>query len=166
MFDQRVGVCVLLVVSCYMCSVLYGLVPLRCYLFCLLFVVCRVVCRVCELDCLLVDIVISLVSLVVFFSRLIVCCFFFSSRRRHTRCALVTGVQTCALPIFTTFSSARALASDAMTTHWMRPACSCWRTASTPITTFPPRWPSPSSPSRPLMPPAAAPRCRPSSAPP
>src|SRR3546814_9188919 len=31
-------------------------------------------------------------SLTVFF-------FFFSSRRRHTRCALVTGVQTCALPI-------------------------------------------------------------------
>src|SRR3546814_12922882 len=30
-----------------------------------------------------------------------ICClfFFFSSRRRHTRCALVTGVQTCALPI-------------------------------------------------------------------
>src|SRR3546814_83520 len=27
------------------------------------------------------------------------CCFFFSSRSRHTRCALVTGVQTCALPI-------------------------------------------------------------------
>src|SRR3546814_1577928 len=26
--------------------------------------------------------------------------FFFSSRRRHTRCALVTEVQTCALPIF------------------------------------------------------------------
>src|SRR3546814_8100364 len=26
-------------------------------------------------------------------------CFCFSSRRRHTRCALVTGVQTCALPI-------------------------------------------------------------------
>src|SRR3546814_9695705 len=26
-------------------------------------------------------------------------CFFFSSRRRHTRCALLTGVQTCALPI-------------------------------------------------------------------
>src|SRR3546814_10617333 len=34
---------------------------------------------------------------------LVLCCvyfyFFFSSRRRHTRCALVTGVQTCALPI-------------------------------------------------------------------
>src|SRR3546814_17763071 len=29
-----------------------------------------------------------------------VCYFFFSSRRRHTRCALVTGVQTCALPIW------------------------------------------------------------------
>src|SRR3546814_1795211 len=27
--------------------------------------------------------------------------FFFSSRGRHTRCALVTGVQTCALPILT-----------------------------------------------------------------
>src|SRR3546814_4731011 len=30
---------------------------------------------------------------------IIVVIFFFSSRRRHTRCALVTGVQTCALPI-------------------------------------------------------------------
>src|SRR3546814_9246138 len=29
----------------------------------------------------------------------VVSLFFFSSRRRHTRCALVTGVQTCALPI-------------------------------------------------------------------
>src|SRR3546814_3385628 len=29
-------------------------------------------------------------------------CVFFSSRRRHTRCALVTGVQTCALPIWIT----------------------------------------------------------------
>src|SRR3546814_4392297 len=31
--------------------------------------------------------------------------FFFSSRRRHTRCALVTGVQTCALPISRRYSS-------------------------------------------------------------
>src|SRR3546814_11167158 len=30
---------------------------------------------------------------------MMLCVFFFSSRRRHTRCALVTGVQTCALPI-------------------------------------------------------------------
>src|SRR3546814_20007298 len=29
-----------------------------------------------------------------------VCCFVFSSRRRHTSCALVTGVQTCALPFY------------------------------------------------------------------
>src|SRR3546814_1899901 len=36
-------------------------------------------------------IIVSLLCLVVLF--------FFSSRRRHTRCALVTGVQTCALPI-------------------------------------------------------------------
>src|SRR6056300_315318 len=28
-------------------------------------------------------------------------CFFFSSRRRHTRFLNVTGVQTCALPIYT-----------------------------------------------------------------
>src|SRR3546814_5910241 len=34
-------------------------------------------------------------SLCVYFSW-----FFFSSRRRHTRCALVTGVQTCSLPIY------------------------------------------------------------------
>src|SRR3546814_3495567 len=33
--------------------------------------------------------------------------FFFSSRRRHTRCALVTGVQTCALPICTQIDGLR-----------------------------------------------------------
>src|SRR3546814_6562099 len=32
-------------------------------------------------------------------SCIVILLFFFSSRRRHTRCALVTGVQTCALPI-------------------------------------------------------------------
>src|SRR3546814_7855556 len=32
-------------------------------------------------------------------------CFFFSSRRRHTMCALVTGVQTCALPILRIFDA-------------------------------------------------------------
>src|SRR3546814_16291690 len=35
--------------------------------------------------------------------------FFFSSRRRHTRCALVTGVQTCALPICVLEQRKRAL---------------------------------------------------------
>src|SRR3546814_8376080 len=32
--------------------------------------------------------------------------FFFSSRRRHTRCALGTGVQTCALPIWSLSAAA------------------------------------------------------------
>src|SRR3546814_7835140 len=36
---------------------------------------------------------------------MLVAYFFFSSRRRHTRCALVTGVQTCALPISSTSTS-------------------------------------------------------------
>src|SRR3546814_7925727 len=38
---------------------------------------------------------------------------FFSSRRRHTRCALVTGVHTCALPISTApmFAAAQAPAA-------------------------------------------------------
>src|SRR3546814_7778011 len=46
-----------------------------------------------------------MVSLLLFMSVMwCVCCyvvffFFFSSRRRHTSCALVTGVQTCGLPI-------------------------------------------------------------------
>src|SRR3546814_7960917 len=35
--------------------------------------------------------------------------FFFSSRRRHTRCALVTGVQTCALPISDLTAAAKAV---------------------------------------------------------
>src|SRR3546814_9545709 len=35
--------------------------------------------------------------------------FFFSSRRRHTRCALVTGVQTCALPIWLSANPARSV---------------------------------------------------------
>src|SRR3546814_5352273 len=37
------------------------------------------------------------------FSLVFVLFVFFSSRRRHTRCALVTGVQTCALPICDAF---------------------------------------------------------------
>src|SRR3546814_7521427 len=45
----------------------------------------------------------------------ILCCFFFfffSSRRRHTRCALVTGVQTCALPISALAAAALRMSSD------------------------------------------------------
>src|SRR3546814_2296824 len=39
-------------------------------------------------------------EVVFFFISFLFFYFFFSSRRRHTRCALVTGVQTCALPIY------------------------------------------------------------------
>src|SRR3546814_7859862 len=39
--------------------------------------------------------------------------FFFSSRRRHTRCALVTGVQTCALPIYSIASALPSLSAAA-----------------------------------------------------
>src|SRR3546814_3151564 len=38
--------------------------------------------------------------------------FFVSSRRRHTRCALVTGVQTCALPIYDTGSTSESAQSS------------------------------------------------------
>src|SRR3546814_8381789 len=42
------------------------------------------------------------------------CVFFFSSRRRHTRCALVTGVQTCALPILWLASVLPPQAADSL----------------------------------------------------
>src|SRR3546814_1927090 len=54
---------------------------------------CCCVCGVVECVQLFVVIFRILVSILALFI------FFFSSRRRHTRCALVTGVQTCALPI-------------------------------------------------------------------
>src|SRR3546814_17688459 len=47
--------------------------------------------------------------------------FFFSSRRRHTRCALVTGVQTCALPISSP-SCQRRLASMSLSIEMQ-----CWK---------------------------------------
>src|SRR3546814_14249196 len=46
-----------------------------------------------------------------------VCYFFFSSRRRHTRCALVTGVQTCALPIFPSFNESFGLPTTGYVTR-------------------------------------------------
>src|SRR3546814_177065 len=42
--------------------------------------------------------------------------FFFSSRRRHTRCALVTGVQTCALPISAATAACKLSAAPATPT--------------------------------------------------
>src|SRR3546814_1186408 len=47
--------------------------------------------------------------------------FFFSSRRRHTRCALVTGVQTCALPI-SLWLLVMATASGTLSLHILVPA--------------------------------------------
>src|SRR3546814_3764579 len=43
---------------------------------------------------------------------MVVLSLFFSSRRRHTRCALVTGVQTCALPISTYIEDRRRSPRD------------------------------------------------------
>src|SRR3546814_3020909 len=66
------------------------------YLF--FFVHCMMSCVSC--DCLFFDVsVVGHFVIVKSFCMLIFFFFFFSSRRRHTRCALVTGVQTCALPI-------------------------------------------------------------------
>src|SRR3546814_4755792 len=48
--------------------------------------------------------------------------FFFSSRRRHTRCALVTGVQTCALPILTRRSRRRRRKNPAAPGDTVAPA--------------------------------------------
>src|SRR3546814_9284111 len=45
--------------------------------------------------------------------------FFFSSRRRHTRCALVTGVQTCALPICLHKSFEDAVHHQEGTEYWL-----------------------------------------------
>src|SRR3546814_13932409 len=56
-----------------------------------------------------------------------VCCFICSSRRRHTRCALVTGVQTCALPIYVIEAPYRPAmldeGSEGMATRLGGPSC-------------------------------------------
>src|SRR3546814_1516648 len=52
--------------------------------------------------------------------------FFFSSRRRHTRCALVTGVQTCALPIYQRESMLlQAVAAQEHTFSLMKAGVAC-----------------------------------------
>src|SRR3546814_7196342 len=53
-------------------------------------------------DCYIIFVVTLVIGSIQFLSF----CFFFSSRSRHTRCALVTGVQTCALPILDPASTA------------------------------------------------------------
>src|SRR3546814_9940300 len=48
--------------------------------------------------------------------------FFFSSRRRHTRCALVTGVQTCALLIWSGLKAIFRREYDVFHIHWLERA--------------------------------------------
>src|SRR3546814_19851447 len=63
----------------------------------------------------------SLLILIEFCTLSLMFFFFFSSRRRHTRCALVTGVQTCALPISCpTISPAPRLRTRRIVTVWQK----------------------------------------------
>src|SRR3546814_7887261 len=71
-------------------------------------IIVRVYLLVCNLCLLLWPVLLFIfhcMSLCMLFQ--LFCFFFFSSRRRHTRCALVTGVQTCALPIYSVPSISR-----------------------------------------------------------
>src|SRR3546814_20116864 len=52
--------------------------------------------------------------------------FFFSSRRRHTRCALVTGVQTCALPIWVITATGQSLPHRSTYFRGIRLALARW----------------------------------------
>src|SRR3546814_9734537 len=60
-------------------------------------------------------------------------CFFFSSRRRHTICALVTVVQTCALPI----SLARVHVQVVFTIYGPREDHEYWQRCEAAITALP-----------------------------
>src|SRR3546814_9251373 len=59
---------------------------------------------------------------------------FFSSRRRHTRCALVTGVQTCALPIW---CLSRGRFAPATATHLSQRPLPVWGSSTSPHSSFP-----------------------------
>src|SRR3546814_5904807 len=58
---------------------------------------------------------------------------FFSSRRRHTRCALVTGVQTCALPVYALTVSSTADEDASVVGH--RHGLCQWTPGTSPGTT-------------------------------
>src|SRR3546814_3592609 len=66
--------------------------------------------------CVLLMVLISLMC--VSLRLLCVLMFFFSSRRRHTRCALVTGVQTCALPICLKIAAGIGIACAVLAGVW------------------------------------------------
>src|SRR3546814_4760838 len=67
--------------------------------------------------------------------------FFFSSRRRHTRCALVTGVQTCALPIYDSdmvddHDSGESAPADPEDDEWLSTQAAAKRLGVTPRTLY------------------------------
>src|SRR3546814_1282358 len=95
--------------------------------------ICRCLIRSCFIICICILSVVGLCYLLCFYSffmlffvLVFVVFFFFSSRRRHTRCALVTGVQTCALPIFSDAVSRRSF--DTRVTHVSALARVAWET--------------------------------------
>src|SRR3546814_10758857 len=70
--------------------------------------------------------------------RVMCVCFFFSSRRRHTRCALVTGVQTCALPIsYAAYKLGNWAVYGGFVEHWWGPGNSGSLLFSTSARPFP-----------------------------
>src|SRR3546814_10584543 len=73
----------------------------------------------------------------------LICTFFFSSGRRHTRGALVTGVQTCALPIWCVsptvsklFRISAAKATTCKSTRWFLFAAAVSKTCQVCVTTL------------------------------
>src|SRR3546814_973555 len=81
-------------------------------------VVCFLSFLVTVLSCLFL----LLLFFLIFYDDVLLC-FFFSIRRRQTRCALVTGVQTCALPISST-TTTRARGQRAASTPASSRRCS------------------------------------------
>src|SRR3546814_4625405 len=80
--------------------------------------------------------------IIILFSYFMFLFFFFSSRRRHTRCALVTGVQTCALPICGQRRAARRSdrAAPAPARGRTRRRCATRAPAPRCVPSSPPRW--------------------------
>src|SRR3546814_3208744 len=82
----------------------FGRFSVEIFVICLLFLIdfyMKLCSCVFSTICCLLFTIILLHCIHLFILFLFCLFFFFSSRRRHTRCALVTGVQTCALPIST-----------------------------------------------------------------
>src|SRR3546814_6278704 len=81
---------------------------------------------------------------------MLACFFFFSSRRRHTSCALVTGVQTCALPIFCADADQARLHHRAPRAHAAEPIAAGKKTSHAGPTADPAAV-EPTAPDRPFL---------------